>query len=199
MLRLETRHCSHKCSKTYLLSALHCLVNSTNIFIPVDRGYRTKWWSLLCIVCHKCRYLSLQLLRCKTHASLFISCWCCHHILCSAPSCLPSFSHLHVHPLSTPPSSLGRRQESGENKMMLPKVFAPGKHPSPSPAWLSDSMTEQLPDFFTDCTLTPLTLCLCLHYSLSSLNSDYYFIVVLLLLTLPCTCVFTACPAWFFY
>lgn len=81
----------------------------------------------------------------------------------TSPPPPPSLLHL--------PPSPGRRQESGENKMTIPKLFGPSK--GASPAWLTDWPT----DWLTDCTLTPLTLCL--HYSLSSLESHPHFFMIL--------------------
>lgn len=67
-----------------------------------------------------------------------------HPLLCTPPSSPPlSLTSPPPPPslLHLPPSP-GRRQESGENKMTIPKLFGPSK--GASPAWLTDWPTDWL-------------------------------------------------------
>lgn len=57
----------------------------------------------------------------------------------SLPPSPPPPTSTFIPPPPPPSSSPGRRQESGENKMALPKVFAPGKHTHPAPPLHSPS------------------------------------------------------------
>lgn len=72
----------------------------------------------------------------------------------TSPPPPPSLLHL--------PPSPGRRQESGENKMTIPKLFGPSK--GASPAWLTDWLT----DLLTAPSLHSLFVCI-IHSALSNL------------------------------
>lgn len=89
-----------------------------------------------------------------------------HPLLCTPPSPPPPPLSLTSPPpppslLHLPPSP-GRRQESGENKMTIPKLFGPSK--GASPAWLTDRLT----DLLTAPSLHSLFVCI-IHSALSNL------------------------------
>lgn len=91
-----------------------------------------------------------------------------HPLLCTPPL-LPPLSLTSPPPppslLHLPPSP-GRRQESGENKMTIPKLFGPSK--GASPAWLTDWLTDRLTDLLTAPSLHSLFVCI-IHSALSNL------------------------------